>query len=405
MFFSREVVKSLRERPAVKEYLERENLRLDNLDSVSEIVKETRAGIVFNTLIPKYSAIMKHCTKGVNFEYVEGELKTAESNFNNYFKEYRKNYEFPASMKNDIMLLSNRRTNERVGFAISEFEECDDHPDTDALKVICAIKGYGDLLLYSYLYCAKKQRKKYGLLELAGGFSNLSGLCSYNKFGFREDMSMKNNDCFPEYGTLPMKVELSKLSYEDLDDVLRSRVDPVLKEKLNKQLEKDDTSEPLCNKYFVKHPANQKKLVKERINTHNKFSSDVDSETMKKESDDLKKKQLEFLKNALSGNQPSRVRTRASKRQLEEAIAKKSKSRSVSKSRSRSKSRSASKSRGRSTAKKLKVSHPLSSSLNKPRSGVARYVYEKFTPAKKLMKVVKKAKKSFTKKLRKSIMV
>ena len=59
MFFSRELVKSLRERPAVKEYLERENLRLDNLDSVSEIVKETRAGIVFETLIPKNSAVMK----------------------------------------------------------------------------------------------------------------------------------------------------------------------------------------------------------------------------------------------------------------------------------------------------------------------------------------------------------
>ena len=399
MFFSRELVKSLRERPAVKEYLERENLRLDNLDSVSEIVKETRAGIVFETLIPKNSAIMKHCTSCVNFEYVEGELEKAKSNFDNYFKEYRKNYEFPTSMKNDILILSNRRTNERVGFAISEFEECKDHPDTDALKVICAIKGYGPLLSYCYVYCAKKQRKKYGLLELAGGFANMEGLCSYNKFGFREDMSMKKIKCFPEYGTLPMKVELSKISYEDLDNILRSKVDKVLKETLNKQLEKDDTSEPLCNKYFVNHPANQKQLVKERINTHNKFSSDVDSETMKKESDDLKKKQLEFLKNALSGNQPSRVRTRASKRQLEEAITKKS--RSVSKSRARSKSRSASKSR--STAKKLKVSHPLSSSLNKPRSGVARYVYEKFSPAKKLMKSVKQnVTKSVTKKLRRS---
>ena len=293
MFFSRELVKSLRERPAVKEYLERENLRLDNLDSVSEIVKETRAGIVFETLIPKNSAVMKHCASSVNFEYVEGELKKAKSNFDNYFKEYRKNYEFPTSMKNDILILSNRRTNERVGFAISEFEECKDHPDTDALKVICANKGYGPLLLYCYVYCAKKQRKKYGLLELAGGFVNLEGLCSYNKFGFREDMSMKKNDCFPEYGTLPMKVELSKLSYEYLDNILRSTVDKVLKETLNKLLEKDDTSEPLCNKYFINHPANQKQLVKERINTHNKFSSDVDSETMKKESDDLKKKQLE----------------------------------------------------------------------------------------------------------------
>ena len=189
MFFTTPIMKKLKARNTVQQYLRRNNLRIDNITSIREIVKETRSGMVFNTLVPEDSKVMKNCTSQVDGRYIDGNLRKVKKRFDKYFREENERFD-PHDFYDDILLLTDTRTQERVGFAITQYGECNDMPSTHALKLICALPGYGELLLCSYLFTAKQQQD-YGILELAGHFTNMRGLCLYNKLGFREDMLMK----------------------------------------------------------------------------------------------------------------------------------------------------------------------------------------------------------------------
>lgn len=135
-----------------------------------------------------------------------------------------------------------------AGFIITEKSECKDkdnlYTDIPALKLICVSsknknRYVSRLLVYLYLYSLKEANYRYGLLELAGSYCNLPGLCLYNKFGFREDLSIKTDTCFPEIGTLTMVADLHEISYKELEKALTS--------KSSDNVDIPD-SEPLCSK-------------------------------------------------------------------------------------------------------------------------------------------------------------
>jgi hypothetical protein len=388
-------MKKLKARNTVQQYLRREHLRLDNITSIREIVKETRGGMVFNTLVPHDSYLMKNCSSNVYIGYVYSNLKEVKKRFDKYFREKNERFD-PQDFYDDILLLTDTRTQERVGFAITEYGECDAMPNTHALKLICAIKGYGELLLYSYLFAAKQQQND-GILELAGHFENMGGLCAYNKFGFREDMSMKHSECFGEMGTLPMKIHLSKIGYDYLDLVLESKRNPEKKTMLTEILEKDSTSEPLCNKYFIKNPDDQAKLLEKRLLLQKKFNTKYyrkRPELMKKQSDKIKKDQETFLKQALG------MRTRSQSRESQPKTNRITlKRKRVIYSPSNSKSKSKSKSRSRTQSKRSKTQKisktPKTRATVSKHSSTVRNFMKPLKPIKKWVKNVKRRKMAF----------
>ena len=412
MFFTTPIMKKLKARNTVQQYLRRNNLRIDNITSIREIVKETRSGMVFNTLVPEDSKVMKNCTSQVDGRYIDGNLRKVKKRFDKYFREENERFD-PHDFYDDILLLTDTRTQERVGFAITQYGECNDMPSTHALKLICALPGYGELLLCSYLFTAKQQQD-YGILELAGHFTNMRGLCLYNKLGFREDMLMKNYNCFGEMGTLPMKVNLSKIGYDYLDLVLESTSDIKKKNLLTDLIEKDSTSEPLCNKYFVTNPDDQVKLREKRVDLQKKFNSKyyrTRPDLMKRQSDKMKKDQESILKQALGRTMKTRSQSRESqpksnritvkrKRVIYSPSNSKSKSQSKSQSNSKSKSqsnsqsnsKSKSQSRSRTQSKRTKVQQvskkPRTRSESKHSSTLRNYM----KPLKHIKKWVKNTK-------------
>jgi hypothetical protein len=123
----------------------------------------------------------------------------------------------------------------------------------------------GKLLMYMYLQALKRRNIPYGILELAGNYSNLPGFCLYNGFGFREDLSIKSGDeedeskqprCFPEKDTLTMICNLAKVSEQDILNVVKLQ-----KKVYYENEDRSVPSDPLC----VRNP-NPKDRKKEREN-------------------------------------------------------------------------------------------------------------------------------------------
>ena len=148
-----------------------------------------------------------------------------------------------------------------LGFCIVQKGECKlpEFKDTFVLNLICVKKHtfpVQRLLMFMYVFTMYARNERFGLLELANNYDNVSGLCLYNKFGFREDISMKTDkkdiECFPEgfgseddieNGSLSMYVDLKNKGINEttlLDALIRSK---------NIILDPDvDVFEPLCDK-------------------------------------------------------------------------------------------------------------------------------------------------------------
>lgn len=168
-----------------------------------------------------------------------------------YFEKVMANIDSPMY---DIIIIINTESSKKrfdqsiVAFLITEKSECKDsekiYTDIPALNLICVSSKNKNrytsrLLLYVYLYALKKSNYRYGLLELAGSYCNLAGLCLYNKFGFREDISIKSKHCFPELGTLTMVADINRITYDSLEKAFTSE--------RSENIDLPD-SEPLCEK-------------------------------------------------------------------------------------------------------------------------------------------------------------
>jgi hypothetical protein len=118
------------------------------------------------------------------------------------------------------------KTNKIVAFIISELGECKlpraHYPMDDvwSINLICGGSGgNGAYLISLFLFSVIKGRQQgkwppIGVLELAGGYENIVGLCLYTKFGFKVDSSIRSSVCFEDYKNLPHIADFRQL---DLD--------------------------------------------------------------------------------------------------------------------------------------------------------------------------------------------
>ena len=129
-----------------------------------------------------------------------------------------------------------------VGFIVTELGECNLYPNAYSIKLVCTtLPGIGTILMGLYLYAivfhpkiedsknkltAKipthhvKQGDKFisklipiqhvAVLELAGGYTNITGLCLYEKFGFIQDTTMNVPRCFSDIRNLPMIIKFDE---------------------------------------------------------------------------------------------------------------------------------------------------------------------------------------------------
>jgi hypothetical protein len=110
--------------------------------------------------------------------------------------------------------LTKQKLEKIVGFIITEIGECKKLPRAVSVKLICAkqrtIKG--SLLMGAYFDAIKNSHyDQQGILELARGYLNVSGFLSYTNMGFNKDTTLFDKDCFDDFRTLQMSVDLSEI--------------------------------------------------------------------------------------------------------------------------------------------------------------------------------------------------
>ena len=193
----------------------------------------------------------------------------------NRLKSYAPNYDF------DILLLMSSRykslrqysrqekNHEIIGFLIVENGECDLHPNAYAMKLIClnnivfhkTISHYKSTILLAAYLCMIKLHscEQIGLLELAHGYKNMTGLCAYSKFGFQPDIGLHDPRCFSEEGNLQMSVDLSNIKFDDIIDILTNKV-------INK-------THRLCNKVNLPTSVEETHEQKQLINKYQELHS------------------------------------------------------------------------------------------------------------------------------------
>ena len=158
-----------------------------------------------------------------------------------------------------------------IGFMIVELGECSTqtHKNIPVLNLLCKkgnIKSseipIARILVYTYVYMMYQYKYDHGLLELGNHYVNVAGLCTYYKFGFREDISLKSHDCFPDgltnayKVTIPMYLNLLDTGITDatIFDVLSKNINVKLINSMN------NYNEPICNSSRQLQP----KILKQR---------------------------------------------------------------------------------------------------------------------------------------------
>ena len=131
--------------------------------------------------------------------------------------------------KDDSKAIREKKMRSVVGFLIVQRGECESFPDDYAVNLICvkddAVAGTGPLLIGLYLYTILERVRtnghlQLGLLELAGGYYNIAGLCLYSKFGFAPEIRMATHGCFPHPGNMPMSLHFpSKYRVGPIDTI------------------------------------------------------------------------------------------------------------------------------------------------------------------------------------------
>ena len=126
---------------------------------------------------------------------------------------------FSGDAKYDAAVLFEEGDPKPVAFIVVEKGECKKLKNVWSVNLICAKeesakkkKGLGQILMGLYLYTIAvndvvAEKDKYGILELANAYVNGSGLASYSKLGFVFDPLLWGENCFGDYGNLPMKAE------------------------------------------------------------------------------------------------------------------------------------------------------------------------------------------------------
>lgn len=113
-----------------------------------------------------------------------------------------------------------------IGFVIAELGECKDKPNVYSINLICtrtvgnaSIKSL--VLLGAFEFCIKNSisgnvNTDEGILELADGYINMPGFISYTKMGFKKTEELSGATCFTDYNNLPMRVDLTRLTNDEI---------------------------------------------------------------------------------------------------------------------------------------------------------------------------------------------
>jgi hypothetical protein len=130
---------------------------------------------------------------------------------------------------NDSLKIRDKKLRSVMGFLIVQKGECRAFPEDYAVNLICvkddAEPGTGPLLIGLYLYTIIERRRttghlQLGLLELAGGYYNIAGLCLYSKFGFEPTINLAIPGCFSTPGNMPMELHIpSKYGVGTIDTI------------------------------------------------------------------------------------------------------------------------------------------------------------------------------------------
>jgi hypothetical protein len=197
----------------------------------------------------------------LNEDYLERAIRSILTldSFDVLFAVYKKNEIRLSDYNNDVYNYQTKKSERVGGFIIVELGECKKRPNIASriisnistvlrpydqkentvlnsninysnvysVFLICCRRRYGkdsipifkcQLLLGAYLYIIKSNSlfPQIGILELAGGYTNISGFITYSKLGFVKNLQLYGNNCFLSIDTLPMSNDLSKKSKEDI---------------------------------------------------------------------------------------------------------------------------------------------------------------------------------------------
>ena len=140
---------------------------------------------------------------------------------------------FNENINYDAVVLFENNDNMPLAFLIVEKNECRRLPDVWSVNLICAKdksknnkKGLGQILMGLYLFTIVHNpiiaaKDKYGILELAGGYINVTGLASYSKLNFEVDEDLWGDECFSDYNNLPMAT--NGIDCNRIIDILNNR--------------------------------------------------------------------------------------------------------------------------------------------------------------------------------------
>ena len=247
------------------------------LDDPPLITDEEGAGLKWNERrVDEDNKTYERTVRNIGPGYFDGNIENVLRTTAVKYKEF------------DIIVLvdsdhSNQRTKEEkvIGFLMTELGECRDADNVygivPSLNLICAPRKHthskgtetekdcksgscgviGRVLIYMYLSALKRKGHTHGILELANIYCNLKGLCLYSKFGFREDVSMKEPSCFDQKWTLSMVCELGNLKQDELDKALIDSINVNVA-----------GLDPLCDKALITQKEKQQIMTRNRMVNH-----------------------------------------------------------------------------------------------------------------------------------------
>lgn len=251
-FFTNTIVESYTSKISVQ----LNNLKIMNLDEVYEYFKELDES-QYKMLIKLTNIILESSICGGIYEdYVRDVLKRTIQEPHNY-RAYDLSLLIDIKKPKDSSCI--------ISLAIVQKGECFKFEDAYALKLICSRNAYGNILIGLYLYailCHPKKMSRMltrlnpirtdevpvnyygpeilhvGLLEISGGFKNISGLCLYSKFGFKIDAKLSGigSNCFHDTNNVAMIKRFKSNEQMDNENVYDNVVNDVydIEEEKNK---------------------------------------------------------------------------------------------------------------------------------------------------------------------------